>query len=107
MTTIKEYLAFTRTTVIYPKEKAVEYLGLGLASEAGEVAGLIKKSIRDNTSSQELKQKLNKEIGDVLWYIVRLCDEYEIDIDQVVATNMSKLTKRKKSNTLSGSGDER
>ena len=36
-----------KTTAIYPKESAVEYLTLGLASEAGEVADKV-KHIRDS-----------------------------------------------------------
>ena len=43
-----EYLQFTRTTAIYPKDRELEYLGLGLASEAGEVCGKLKKVIRDD-----------------------------------------------------------
>lgn len=46
---LKTYQAFTRTTAIYPEDRTLEYLGLGLASEAGEVAGVVKKWIRDET----------------------------------------------------------
>ena len=41
------YERLAKTTAIYPKEKALEYLALGLTSEAGEVASKIKKIIRD------------------------------------------------------------
>ena len=44
---LTDYQVWTRTTAIYPKEKALDYLGLGLCSEAGEVAGKLKKKIRD------------------------------------------------------------
>ena len=37
------YEARANNTAIFPKEKALEYLALGLTSEAGEVAGKVKK----------------------------------------------------------------
>ena len=42
----KEYCERTEDTAIYPKEKRLEYLAMGLAGEAGEVANLVKKYIR-------------------------------------------------------------
>ena len=52
-------------TAIFPKEKALEYLALGLTSEAGEVAGKVKKLIRDGKGD---KESIAYEVGDVLWY---------------------------------------
>ena len=43
---LKEYQEFTKTTAVYPPSKAIEYLALGLTSEAGEVAGVIKRYLR-------------------------------------------------------------
>jgi NTP pyrophosphatase (non-canonical NTP hydrolase) len=103
----KHYQDFTRTTAIYPKESAIEYLALGLASEAGEVAGVVKKKIRDNTYSLEYKHNIKKEIGDCFWYLARLCDELNLTIDEVLASNVAKLSSRKERNQLSGDGDDR
>lgn len=103
----KHYQDFTRTTAIYPKENAIEYLALGLTSEAGEVAGVVKKKIRDNTYSLEYKQNIKKELGDVCWYLARLCDELNLTIDEVLAANVAKLSSRKERNKLTGDGDDR
>lgn len=99
----------TSQTAIYPKEKALEYLSLGLVSEAGEVAGKVKKVIRDNNSilTDEMKSALMAEIGDVMWYIAQLCEALETNMGIVARQNVDKLAKRKTSNTLGGDGDDR
>ena len=40
---INEYVELTKQTAIYPPDTFLEYLTLGLASEAGEVSGVVKK----------------------------------------------------------------
>jgi len=104
---IEEYQDFTRTTAIYPKSNAIEYLALGLVSEAGEVAGVVKKKIRDNTYSLEYKLKLKKEMGDCFWYLARLCDELNLTIEEVLEVNVAKLSSRKERDKLTGDGDDR
>lgn len=105
--TLEEYQAFTRTTAIFPADRALEYLGLGLASEAGEVAGVIKKWIRDGTDDDTLKQKLEAEMGDVCWYLAELCNATGLDLEDVFAANMRKLSDRKARGVITGSGDHR
>ena len=51
--TATEYQRKAAETAIFPKEKALEYLALGLTSEAGEVAGKVKKIIRDGKGNKE------------------------------------------------------
>jgi len=48
-----------------------------------------------------------KEIGDVFWYAVRLCDAVGYSPTDALTINMSKLSKRKEAGTISGNGDER
>lgn len=101
---LSNYTEFTRTTAIYPKEQALEYLGLGLVSEAGEVAGKLKKRIRDGAVDVDA---LAAEIGDVYWYLSRLCDEIGIAPGTILRQNMEKLSSRKERGTIGGSGDVR
>ena len=91
-------------TAIFPKEKALEYLALGLTSEAGEVAGKVKKLIRDGKGD---KKAIAAEIGDVLWYCAMLAKETEVPLNDIMKDNLKKLHSRKERGTLSGSGDER
>jgi NTP pyrophosphatase (non-canonical NTP hydrolase) len=71
----KDYQKKSRKTAIYPnKGNDLTYPGLGLVNEAGEVAGKIKKVIRDQEGvlNDENKKEIGKELGDVLWYIAQL-----------------------------------
>ena len=104
MNNADQYQEETRRFAIYPQKEAIAYLGLGLASEAGEVAGKLKKSIRDDHFELE---ELVSEVGDVLWYCARLLDEVGVPLSSALESNIAKLDKRKANNTIRGSGDVR
>lgn len=101
-----EYQDKTGTTAVYPKEKALEYLALGLVSEAGEVAGKVKKFLRGDYDVVP-RDDLEKEMGDVLWYLAQLCALLGLDLGDVAQINLDKLQARQQSNTLQGDGDNR
>lgn len=104
------YQVGAKTTAIYPKESAVEYLTLGLASEAGEVADKVKKHIRDSDgdyTDSVFRSAISKEIGDVLWYAAVLAWELGIDLNDIAKQNIDKLFDRYDRNVIRGSGDER
>jgi len=82
------YMDFTRRTARYPKRREKEYLMLGLMNEAGEVGGAFKKEIRDHVDNTDL---IIDEMGDVLWYLTRLCDVYDLKISELMANNIDKL----------------
>lgn len=98
------YQDFTDTTAIYPKSQGLAYLAMGLTSEAGEVAGKVKKFIRDGHLDEE---DLAKELGDVLWYVAQLASHLDLYLSEVAQNNVDKLTDRKDRNTIGGSGDDR
>ena len=106
---LSEYQLLSRRTAVYPPEAGLSYPTLGLAGEAGEVAEQIKKSIRDDGGelTPERRDKLAKELGDVLWYLAQLATELELDLDEVAEANLLKLRSRQLRGVLSGSGDER
>jgi len=85
------YLDFTRKTAKYPKRREKEYLMIGLMNEAGEVGGAFKKEIRDRVDNTDL---IIDEMGDVLWYLQRLCDVYDIKLSELMVNNMDKLFNR-------------
>ena len=98
------YQDFTDETAIYPPEKGLEYTALGLASEAGEFAGKVKKMIRDKTYDTEA---IIAELGDVLWYVARAAAELDVHLSDVAKDNVEKLKSRMERGKLKGSGDKR
>ena len=97
-------------TAIFPKEKALEYLALGMTSEAGEVAGKVKKLIRDGEDVEGFEMKklaIASEIGDVLWYCAMMAKEVGVPLNDIMKENLKKLHGRKERGTLQGSGDDR
>ena len=105
------YQKSTKLTAFYPSNfrTAVTYTALGLTSEAGEVAGKVKKAIRDEQGvfSESRIQAIGDEIGDVLWYCARLADELGLSLNDIASNNLSKLSARQEKGTLGGDGDNR
>ena len=103
MITANTYQIEAKKTAIFPANKALEYLSLGLVGEAGEVANKIKKIIRD----KKIDVDVASEIGDVLWYCAMLADYLNVDLGRVMENNLDKLRSRKERGVLGGSGDKR
>jgi NTP pyrophosphatase (non-canonical NTP hydrolase) len=68
------------------------WCAMGLAGEAGETVELIKKGIFHRHGLD--REKLTKELGDVLWYISGLCTVQGIDLEAVMIANIEKLRTR-------------
>lgn len=90
--TLDEYQEKALGLCRVPKPMRREYLILGLVSEVGEVADLLKRLIRDGDDLEELPL----ELGDVLWYLSNLCAEYGYSLDHIAAENIRKLEARHK-----------
>jgi len=108
--TFKDYQARTAETARYPDVGANPiYPALGLAGETGEVCEKVKKVLRDNGGNfdADAVSAIKKELGDVLWYVARLAAELGLDMEDVAAENLAKLTSRKERGQLHGSGDDR
>ena len=67
------------------------YLGLGLASEAGEVADSIKRRFRDGRFDSDA---LADELGDVAYYWACLCDAAGRSPEAVLAASRAKIDAR-------------
>ena len=67
--TLPEYIEQTRTTDLV---NTVRHAALGLISEVGEVYGVLAKIERGD--SIDRAERMTGELGDVAWYLARLCD---------------------------------
>ena len=108
--TFEEYQKKSRKTAEYPDAgKNFIYPTLGLTGEAGEVAEKIKKILRDHGGvlNDMAKADIEKELGDVLWYVSQLATELGLLLEDVASKNIEKLYSRMERGRLSGSGDNR
>jgi NTP pyrophosphatase (non-canonical NTP hydrolase) len=103
------YQRAARWTAIYDDRHKVIYPALGLASEAGEVAGKVKKALRDHGGSFTPDQvaAIGDELGDVLWYVAVLAADLDLSLDAIAQANVAKLASRQERGALSGEGDRR
>ncbi len=98
-----------KTAGVVRMDHPVVYPTMGLVNEAGEVAGKIKKIFRDRNGeiSGADRQALKEELGDVLWYLTQICTELDLTLEEVAATNLTKLFSRLERGTIRGDGDRR
>lgn len=104
------YQTRSRKTAGYPPiGHPVIYPALGLVNEAGEVAGKIKKVFRDKGGeiSDETRQALKAELGDVLWYLAQVATELDLSLDEIAEHNIAKLYDRLDRGKIRGDGDDR
>ena len=99
-----EYQARTRESAVYG-DAGILYAVLGLTSEAGEVADVIKRRLRQRQSSDAKLtaddiEAIADELGDVLWYVAACCHELNIDMGIVANHNIWKLLGRKQEGKL-------
>ena len=90
-----------------PTAYNLDYLCLGLAAEAGEVAGKLAKYKRDQTGLPKLEKDMAAELGDVLWFVAVTASFCGYTLEDIANQNIDKLASRKQRNAIQGSGDER
>ena len=90
----KEYQKLAMRTCSIPyddKNGRLHHAVFGLASEAGEVSGIMQKVFQGHEFD---KEHMKKELGDCLWMIAEACDALDISMTEVAITNIIKLKTR-------------
>lgn len=73
-------------------ERTLLYTTLGLNGEVGETAEMVKKAF---FHGHELdRDKLKKELGDVLWYVAVMADALDMTLEEIARENVEKLARR-------------
>ena len=68
---------------------------IGICSEGGELLDIVKKIIfQGKEPSEELRNKVKNELGDVMWYVQQVLITMEWDLEEVLAENTKKLSGR-------------
>ena len=114
------YAVKAQQTAVFTRN---DYPLVALGEEVGEVMGKIAKFGRKNDMSveevidaisnpqtsavQELREAVQKEMGDVLWQWAVLCNTLAMAPADVATSNLFKLQDRQQRNVLNGEGDER
>ena len=116
------YQLETAKTAIYPKHHWDSYLFNGLTSEVGEFVGKAAKAYRKDLpralfdrdsgvyywDSQTFPiDDMFYELGDVMWFISQLCNEFGWRLEDLMEANILKLKGRQERGTIEGSGDFR
>ncbi len=91
---INEYQKLAMTT-LNPRLNKNEILinsVMGLCGESGEAIDIVKKHLYQDHDLN--KEGLIKELGDIAWYLAEACTALDVDLEDVLITNIEKLKKR-------------
>lgn len=108
---------WTETTAVYresveefldkPRDVQAEWLNLeaairGLVGESGEIMELAKKQFRNHLGeiTPEFQGRLLDEVGDLAYYMARVCEEAGFDLSEVFTHNQRKLENRRRRGEL-------
>ena len=81
------------------------YAMLGLSGEVGELHSKVAKGLRDGNAPEV--GEMTKELGDVLWFVAALADDFGVTLEELMDQNAVKLLSRKTRGVIGGSGDDR
>ena len=75
------YAIDTRTTNVLPNTgDQIALFTAGLVGEAGGILAELKKAVREGPAYPLYRRRLAEEVGDFLWYFVRLSETVELDL---------------------------
>jgi len=80
--TVKEFENETRKILTW---------GLGVAGEAGDIAGCIKKTF---IHKNDVTSGIRENIGDTMWYLANICNFFNWNLQEIIQENIDKLLER-------------
>ena len=68
---------------------------IGISAESGEFMEIVKIMIfQGKPANDDNLEHLKIELGDIMWYVAQACMALEVDMNDVLDTNIKKLEKR-------------
>ena len=68
---------------------------VGISAESGEFMEIVKKMMfQGKPCNEDNLEHLKIELGDIMWYVAQACMALEVDMEDVLNTNIKKLEKR-------------
>lgn len=78
---LAEYAIATRSTdVLSQTGEQSALFTAGLVGEVGSILAELKKAVREGPAYPYYRNRLAEEVGDFLWYFVRLCELVDLDL---------------------------
>mgnify|MGYP001243715173 CR=1 FL=1 len=78
----------------FPTERLLT-ASVGMCAEAGEFTEVVKKIIfQGKPVNEENLFHLKRELGDIMWYVAQATQSLGISMEEVLDTNIRKLSKR-------------
>lgn len=95
----KDFLSLSDRLVLLDEKGAnIERLltgAVGASAESGELLEVVKKLIFQGKSwNEETKFHLQRELGDLMWYVAQLCIALDTPLSEIIKMNVEKLGKR-------------
>lgn len=81
-----------RTLSTSNKVGIITQAALGMCSESGEFANIVKKFVFHDHDLDI--NELRLELGDLLWYVASVCESLGTTLEEIAEMNIEKLQKR-------------
>lgn len=93
MNTYQQLAARTINPDQEPREAIINF-AFGLTGETGETVDLLKKILFHGHDLEINKDKLVKELGDIMWYVAGIATTAGLSMQDIAAVNIEKLRQR-------------
>lgn len=90
----RQYQREARQTNRIPEDATEITPLLGLAGEAGELLSEYKKHLRDRDVHPLRAERIDEELGDLLWYISTVATNFNLDLNRIAENNLTKARDR-------------